>query len=78
MHLEEMTVASCKATLAESTKAFARAHSPTDERDRLASRNQVVRSTDVEKPAPLAVAGAGEIGCCRIGDEDGDILNVNC
>lgn len=76
-----MTVASCKATLAESTKAFAREHSPTDESDRLASRNQVVKkSTDVEKPAPFAAgatAGAGEAGCCRTDGEDGNIPNVN-
>lgn len=78
-------MASCKATLAESTKAFARAHSPTEESDRLASRNQVVKSTDVEKPAPLATvaaaaaaaADAGDAGCCRTGGEDGNILNVN-
>lgn len=76
-----MTVASCKATLAESTKAFAREHSPTDESDRLASRNQVVRkSTDVEEPAPFAAgaaAGAGDAGCCRTDGEDGNISNVN-
>lgn len=73
-------MASCKATLAESTKAFARAHSPTEESDRLASRNQVVKSTDVEEPAPLATAAAeaGDVGCCcRTGGEDGNILNVN-
>lgn len=77
-------MASCKATLAESTKAFARAHSPTEESDRLASRNQVVKSTDVEEPAPLATAvaaaaaaDAGGAGCCRTGGEDGNILNVN-
>lgn len=89
MHLEEMTVASCKATLAASTKAFAREHSPTDESDRLASRNQVVKkSTDVEKPAPFAAgatggatAGAGDAGCCRTDGrtdgEDGNIPDVN-
>lgn len=73
-------MASCKATLAESTKAFARAHSPTEESDLLASRNQVVKSTDVENPAPLATAaaaGAGDAGCCRAGGDDGNILNVN-
>lgn len=72
-------MASCKATLAESTKEFARAHSPTEESDRLASRNQVVKSTDVEEPAPLATvaAGAGDAGCCRAGGDDGNILNVN-
>lgn len=75
-------MASCKATLAESTKAFARAHSPTEDSDRLASRNQVVKSTDVEEPAPLATAaaaaaGAGDVGCCRAGGDDGNILNVN-
>lgn len=39
----------------------------------------MVRSTDVEEPAPLAAAAAraGDAGCCRTGVEDGDILNVN-
>lgn len=76
MHLEETTIASCKATLAESTRAFARAHSPTDESDRLALRNQVVKSTDVEGSAPLAAAGAGEAGCCKTDSKDGDIFDA--
>jgi hypothetical protein len=73
-----MTVASCKATLAESTSSFARAHSPTDERDRLASRNQVVKSTDVGGPASPAVVGTGELeDCCKTDGNNGDIIRVN-
>lgn len=65
-----MTVASCKATLAEFTKVFARAQSPIDDRERLASRNHVVRSTDVEEPAGFE----GRLGCCRSAGEAGDMV----
>lgn len=38
----------------------------------------MVKSTDVEEPAPFAgAASAGDAGCCRTGGEDGNILNVN-
>lgn len=52
-----MMAASCKAPLAESTKEFARAHKATEAKERLASRNQFVRSTDWGE-APAAPTAA--------------------
>lgn len=68
-----MMAASCSAPLAESTRKFAREHRLTEDRERFASRNQFVRSTDGgAAPAIPPVTGDGEAGG-GAGGEDSDM-----